>query len=238
MDKNQFLNRFEVLYNNITSNQAPGLNAYEISVFLTKAQDEIIKDYFNPKSNPKQEGFDATPKRQKDFSTIIVTAEMEPSIGTKFREDSLLYGMPTDYMFILNESIKVGGIVLQVIPITYEQYTALNSKPYKYPLKSQAWRIITNNNVAEIILPNIPTDDGDEYGVTPVVDNYTIRYVRHPKDIALGDYNGDMNVVDTKNPCELPESLHEEILQRAVELAKVAWLGDIQSTLTVGQRSE
>ena len=30
-------NMFDVLYNNITSNQAPGLNAYEKSVFLTKA---------------------------------------------------------------------------------------------------------------------------------------------------------------------------------------------------------
>ena len=43
-------NMFDVLYNNITSNQAPGLNAYEKSVFLTKGQDETMKNYFNPKS--------------------------------------------------------------------------------------------------------------------------------------------------------------------------------------------
>ena len=38
----EWLQRFDLLYNNITSNQAPGLNPYEICVFLTKAQDEII----------------------------------------------------------------------------------------------------------------------------------------------------------------------------------------------------
>jgi len=30
-------NEFDVLYNNVSSNQAPGLNEYEKSVLLTKA---------------------------------------------------------------------------------------------------------------------------------------------------------------------------------------------------------
>ena len=46
MTAQEFDYQFDVLYNNITSNQAPGLDAYEKSVFLTKAQDEIIKNYF------------------------------------------------------------------------------------------------------------------------------------------------------------------------------------------------
>lgn len=51
MTNEEFSNEFDVLYNNITSNQAPGLDEYEKSVFLTKAQDEIVKAYFNPKTN-------------------------------------------------------------------------------------------------------------------------------------------------------------------------------------------
>ena len=54
----EFSNEFDVLYNNIMSNQAPGLDEYEKSVFLTKAQNEILKNYFNPKGNKYQEGFD------------------------------------------------------------------------------------------------------------------------------------------------------------------------------------
>jgi hypothetical protein len=50
MDSTEFSNQFDLLYNNITSNQAPGLSEYEKSVFLTKAQDEIVKNYFSPQS--------------------------------------------------------------------------------------------------------------------------------------------------------------------------------------------
>ena len=42
MTNEEFNNEFDVLYNNITSNQAPGLDEYEKSVFLTKAQDDIV----------------------------------------------------------------------------------------------------------------------------------------------------------------------------------------------------
>ena len=51
MTANEFSQEFDILYNNIASNQAPGLTEYEKSVFLTKAQDEIIKNYFTGKPN-------------------------------------------------------------------------------------------------------------------------------------------------------------------------------------------
>ena len=41
--------------------------------------------------------------------------------------------------------------------------------------------------------------------------------------------------------CELNESTHEAILQRAVELAKIAWAGnanDVQLEVEAGKRSE
>ena len=71
MTTQEFSNEFDVLYNNIMSNQAPGLDEYEKSVFLTKAQSEVLKNYFNPKGNKYQEGFDESEKRQIDFSTLI-----------------------------------------------------------------------------------------------------------------------------------------------------------------------
>lgn len=37
MTLQEFSDEFDVLYNNIMSNQAPGLDEYEKSVFLTKA---------------------------------------------------------------------------------------------------------------------------------------------------------------------------------------------------------
>lgn len=37
MTNKEMSDQFDLLYNNITSNQAPGLNEFDKSVFLTKA---------------------------------------------------------------------------------------------------------------------------------------------------------------------------------------------------------
>ena len=66
----EFSNEFDILYNNVMSNQAPGLDEYEKSVFLTRAQDDIVKRYFTPKGNKDFEGFDSSLKRNMDFSSL------------------------------------------------------------------------------------------------------------------------------------------------------------------------
>lgn len=151
MSTKEMSDQFDVLFNNITSNQAPGLNEYEKSVFLTKAQDEIIKNYFNPKSkgNSLQEGFDGNPKRQADFSMLmknVVLKEISPKGGIfDKRSTTHAYIYPEDLFISLNEQLKGSNNTYTIVPITYEEYNRLMSKPYKYPPKYQAWRLLTNN---------------------------------------------------------------------------------------------
>lgn len=297
----EFSDQFDVLFNNITSNQAPGLNEYEKAVFLTKAQDELIKNYFLPQSNSKQAGFDDNPKRQMDFSLLMNTHGATPIAGagsTAGAEDydpmgrgadvydprGKLFEMPSDLFIPINESLRFvvkseGGyhgsnphyttkFQRQVIPLSMEEYTRQMSKPYKEPLKYQAWRLLVNNAIrkaggstdgklAEIIAGhndlkwlNASTDEETR------LMQYVIRYIRKPKPIIIApidSYNVSINgqdgtdsnyyTLDTDgvsilNPCELDESLHEEILQRAVELAKIAWAGEPAATVQAGQRSE
>ncbi len=236
-------NMFDVLYNNITSNQAPGLNAYEKSVFLTKGQDEILKNYFNPKSkgNTIQDGFDGNAKRQVDFSmlTSVETKSSDfenPLFDT--RENSKSVGLPSKLMFAINEVVEVTRndkpVILQVIPIKFDEYSRLMCKPYKRPLKYQAWRLTNNNtsNKADIVI-----------GPSDTLTKYTIRYVRRPNPIIVSDLDGlSIEGKSTATECELDPILHEEILQRAVELAKVAWTNtgqdNLQAVMQAGQRSE
>lgn len=236
-------NMFDVLYNNITSNQAPGLNAYEKSVFLTKGQDEILKNYFNPKSkgNTIQDGFDGNAKRQVDFSmlTSVETKSSDfenPLFDT--RENSKSVGLPSKLMFAINEVVEVTrndkSVILQVIPIKFDEYSRLMCKPYKRPLKYQAWRLTNNNtsNKADIVI-----------GPSDILTKYTIRYVRRPNPIIVSDLDGlSIEGKSTATECELDPILHEEILQRAVELAKIAWTNtgqdNLQAVMQAGQRSE
>lgn len=315
----EFSNEFDVLYNNITSNQAPGLNEYEKSVFLTKAQDEIVKGYFNPRTNKTQEGFDASERRQIDFSMItksisfnntvyIITNEdialypgesialkseikedflptgkefieitkseknTIPSNGSAVempmeddgsaekpldriikyspfndplfdnRENSKSVNLNSDILMIINEYIivKRGNqkVRLTVANINYDEYDRLMSKPYKRPLKFNAWRLLDNfnnqNNADLIVGPN------DE------ILGYSVRYIRRPRPIILDKFDNvtidglgmSEDDLNRENPCELDPILHKEILQRAVELAKASYSGDLTSQLALGQNSQ
>lgn len=352
MNNTEFSNEFDVLYNSITSNQAPGLDEYEKSVFLTKAQDEIVKAYFNPRANKTMEGFDASERRQIDFSMIMrskvyetIKVLVDPDIlggnsSSNNKDSSNIYnaqvsiifkpGATIDYVLSYNNRInitdknlsyqvvvndkdkfiasvdrnyydiiiseetlgekKVTMITLNpfvdsffdlrdntkaialdsnilmfinewvevlrdeittrlmVMPIHYTEYTRLMSKPYKRPVKNQAWRLIDNSSGekrVEIIV-----------GPNDTIQKYVTRYIKRPRPIILEplsegtslegyvgtDDNG--NLVSNPNEatkgieCELDPILHEEILQRAVELAKAAYSGDANSYITLGQSSQ
>lgn len=240
MNVTEFSNNFDVLYNNIMSNAAPGINEYEKSVFLTKAQDEILKNYFNQKGNKYQQGFDGSAKRQIDFSGLISVKDatlLTSGIGSTFDIRAMRYKLPDNVFLIINESIVTQEGVKQVVPISFEDYTRLMSKPYKEPLKYQAWRLVTNgNNQTDITVELIPHSND-------VIHRYIIRYVRRPRPIILTDLSsdyGDITINGEKNvsECELNPLVHEEILQRAVENAKISYTGDINGVLQAGQRSE
>lgn len=284
----EFSNQFDLLFNNITSNQAPGLNEYEKSVFLTKAQDEIVKNYFEADSqgNTVKKGFDDTAIRQMDFSDLIMSKSfteaqssdksyLEPDVDPR----ALVYKISkSDGVYIIiNESLNlmahqegrsiVKGI-RQVIPVKYTEYMRLMSKPFKEPLKNTAWRIIskgregdadvdtttgdptlTDRNVSSKIEIVTTSADRNKYRKNGERDTivYNIRYVKRPRPIILTDLSDTfgedltINGYNKAMTCELNESTHEAILQRAVELAKVAWAGnpnDTQLEIEAGKRSE
>lgn len=316
MTAQEFNDSFDVLYNNITSNQAPGLDSYEKSVFLTKAQDEIIKNYFLKQSNPKQAGFDDNQKRQADFSNLMKTVtftQFNPTgavaavassttLGVNATADSnttyykrisdtsgigylkdgsyryietipgniprseILYTLKrlgkdgpgkyvsqssavcvslidNDVFIIVNERVTVTRdsktIQLVANPISYEEYDRLMQKPFKYPTHYQAWRLMTDiNKTFDIVVGPIDT-----------VTKYVIRYIKRPKPIIV-DTLGDLTIngysygtgENQTQGCELDEILHQEILQRAVELAKIAWTANgqdnTQLVIQTGTRSE
>lgn len=238
MNVSEFSNSFDVIYNNLMSNAAPGINEYEKSVLLTKAQDEVLKNYFNPKGNKYQEGFDGSAKRQIDFSGLISVKEgtlLNGQAGFDLR--AKIYRMPEDVFLIINETLTTDTGVKQVVPISFDEYSRLMSKPYKEPLKYQAWRLVTEGSGSDNIIVELIPHSGE------TVSKYTIRYVRRPKPIVLVDLAseyGDVSIngVSTISECELNPLIHEEILQRAVEMAKIVYTGDANGLLQAGQRSE
>lgn len=358
MEINEWSDEFDVLFNNVSSNQAPGLSEYEKSIFLTAGQEETVFNWFNPQGNKYLEGFDDSIKRQMDFSELVVTASTSvgersavPDIrayvvnedslsgtytGTDgyvyyweaeaqfqygvpsgnlvslypkwtdpnqpmslYRSDDLTqtnpiprfypgiyydtqtsayveilsngslnrnvfplvkqgrygyhsvnlddrmitYQLPSEAMLILNEVLMVNNATgtnqtLQGIPITFDEYTRIMSKPYHEPLKRQFWRMLSKGNESyQPVVEIIPhTND--------TVQRYTVRYVRRPRPIILEDlstnYGSNVSINGETAPFkgELNPIVDRAILNRAVVLAKNAYYGTLESDIALEQRTE
>lgn len=241
MTNQEFSNQFDVLYNNVMSNQAPGLDEYEKSVFLTKAQNEIVLSYFNPKGNKYTEGFDGNERRQIDFSMLTRVAS-ETTFGTANYDPRTAgvksVAMPEDVLVFVNESLTVtrdtNTVYLSVVPISYTEYSRQMSKPFKRPTHYQAWRLINSTDT--------PAGECDLIaGPNDTITKYTARYIKRPNPIVLVNLESEgvsIGGVDEETPCELDPILHEDILQRAVELAKAAYTGDLSSQVGLGNASQ
>ena len=234
MSNQEFSDLFDTMLNSY-ANQAQfgeqaskteiALDEYEKSVFLTQSQDIVVKSFFNAKMNQQGEGFDDSAERQIDFSSLIKTAEAQKAEDQSniFDDRGIVYNMPMDILFILNEKLvcTMGNLKKNyvIVPLNYKEYDREMSKPYSQPLKRQAWRLFQNKTCGfDLQSELIPRWNLTE---KETISAYKIRYVRRPTPIILVDLPNGMEIdgCSDEMECELNPILHPEIIQRAVELA-------------------
>ena len=199
MTLEEFSTEFDVLYNSITSNAAPGFNDYEKSVLLTLAQEELIKSYFVANNNTTGVGLDGSQKRHYDFSTLIKVKTLNNIIDSilttrvnvpVFNKDANnIFLVPNDVFLVLNEYLTVKNNSYTVFPISYDSYNLLMSKPFPYPNKRQAWRLDSSIN-GEIAATKVihVSDDKDISSK-----NITFESIYHkPLNIEINIKNGNI----------------------------------------------
>ena len=81
MTNQEFSNEFDILYNNRASNQAPGLDEYEKSVFLTTAQEGLVLELISG-NNPLGDSFEKTEEVRRYLNDIVKTTEMTKYEGS------------------------------------------------------------------------------------------------------------------------------------------------------------
>ena len=244
MTVQEFKNEFNIHYNAIATQSAPSIDDYELSVYLTKAQLEVIKNYYDPVSNRKLKGFENSEKRRVDLKELIkeYNTNIEISTTLGLTNDSKFYKIPDEVFLIIYESTKCiinncGEKDLNVIPKTHDEFNIQHENPFKRPNKNKIWRLdiskINNDKVVELITPN-------------TISNYKIRYIKYPKPIIISDLsttfpgeglsiNGFTNI----QQCELDQEIHPEILDRAVELALRDYKpSNLESKILVDNRNE
>ena len=192
---------------------------YEKSLWLTKAQEDIVISLYSGTSG---RSFEETEELRRYLANLVVdtvlpkmTNSTNNPIGTG---TSSFFTLPDDpeVWFIVYESVSTVGegscdnhTALEVVPVTHDEYHKVKKNPFRGVNNRRALRLDLADGVIEIVC---------SYNV----DTYHLRYLKKPSPIVLVNLEGTglkVEKVDTQTSCELHEALHRRILDRAVALA-------------------
>lgn len=215
MTTQEFSHEFDVLFNSFGASGYPGvteLDEYEKSVFLTEAQELIVKELYTGGVGVR--GFEETEEIRRELEGLVKTATLEKTEGSAISSNSTFFTLPEDVWFITYESADIEGAycqgnpTVQVIPMRQDEWHKAKGNPFKRPNKRKAVRLDCGNNKVEII------------SESPVT-KYLIRYLKRPNPIVLANLDGLTinNTFRNVTECELNPVLHRPILERAVALA-------------------
>lgn len=217
----EFSNEFDILYNSITSNTAPGLDEYEKSVFLTMAQESIVRDLYT--GSLVGVAFESQEILRRFLSEMVETTypeEVSEDTPSPISDTSVFYKLPSNVFFITYESAVINddtagcntGKKIDVYPVTQDEYNQIIKNPFRGTNERRVLRIDAGLNIVELVY---------KYKIN----KYYIKYVKKPKPIILIDLHTLDNTLTIngkyeENPCELTDTLHRTILEKAVALAK------------------
>jgi hypothetical protein len=227
MTTNDFSSQFDVLLNSYAvaarfgSTDNPGtieLDEYEKSLLLTKSQEDLTIELYTGR-NSMGTSFEETEEMRRYLSKIVKEAKLEPITTSSDKplgidSNSKFFTLPADLWFITYESVWVSDgkcksmKTMDVYPVTQDEYHKIKRNPFRGANDRRALRLDLSDGVIEIV---------SKYTVT----EYYLRYLRRLQPIILTNLGNDQDIegVNTVSECELPETLHQRILDRAVQLA-------------------
>lgn len=236
----EFKNEFNIAYNNIMSGAAAPLDDYEISVFLTKAQEEIVLSLYSgrPSGILQIEQQEETRRYLNDLiKREKITITLDPNI--KYNGFDIYVALrPSSLWFILNEKVTnditsgcYKGNDMIVVPLRLDDIDRITKNPFKRPNNKKAYRLdITDTvNPHEIeILTSVPIKD------------YTVVYLKKPSPIIVSLLTSltidGLSAASTT--FDLPTSLHRKIVIRAAEIAKSMYQGDLAQVVQLNSRNQ
>ena len=216
MDVQELSNLFDTLLqpyivkDNFGEQNTLAFDEYEKSIFLTKAQEQIVLELYQE--------LEQSEENRKYLSNLIKTGNYVPVgekdetlINNTFKsykveiEDSVLF-MIYEQCTLSDENNCINGRIVSVVPTIHDDLDKVLKNPFKSPNSRKVIRLDFDNKIELISKYNIS--------------NYKVRYLKKPNPIILVTLE-DLNI-DKKQEVSNGETnpiLHERIVQRAVQLA-------------------
>lgn len=223
----EFSNTFDTLLNSYNTTAQFGeqaskreivLDEYEKSLYLTKAQEEVVVNFYNGK-NPYGDSFESTEEMRRYLENLVKTkvySTTEQVSGTGVSDNSVFYKLPNDVAFITMEQVTYNdkslgcynGSTAAVYPVTQDEYSRIKNNPFRGPTKYKVVRLDSGENAVELV---------SKYKI----EKYLLRYLSKPKPIILETLPNDLTIegVSEQTECTLHPILHDTILERAVQIA-------------------
>lgn len=224
MTATEFRHEFDLLYNNIMSDMAPGLDDYEVSVFLTQAQEEIVSQLYGGSGN--FDGFESNEKVRRNLANLIHTTQVQDisnptAVGRYFEYDITLSG---NLLVLISERAEVMDTVcnakkyVNVQPVKYDEINKILENPFRRPNNHKVLRMDMDTTHIKIISASD-------------VSTYEYNWLQKPAPIILSDLPSGFTINGLSNApasatapaSALDESLHRPIIKYAVQLAEASW---------------
>ena len=134
----EFITEFDLGYNNILGEGAPGLDNYERSVYLTTAQEELTKSLYTG-GNPSRQSFEDSEHQRRALNELVKDYKAtDVVVSTRgLVDESKMFTVPNDIMFIVAETATISstdsclnGKVVIVKPITHDEFMVSYKNPF------------------------------------------------------------------------------------------------------------
>ena len=192
---NEWSLEFDQMYQNITSNQAPGLTEYEKSVRLTRAEWDIIVMLYKGSLG---KSFEETEELTHYLNYLVAQYESSSPVSgvPHIVSGSKVFELPDDMLFRTLEICRIakegcGSVDAVVVPVTQDEYWRTSRDPFK---KQNANRVLRlSYGSSEEFSTGLYNSQYSELVSDFPIEAYIVRYVTHGQ---MHDVVTDINRIE------------------------------------------
>lgn len=219
MTASEFREEFNLRFNNALEG-APGLDTFEISTYLTIAQEQYVKMNYDASKDPSS-SFELLEKSRRILNELVNDEKISSPISSNrgLVDESYFYELSNEAMYIVTETATIDKKVVKVLPTTHDEFMVSYRNPFKKPNSRKVWRMDISKENSKTTVELVSEKE---------ISSYNVRYISYPSPIIVGDLETSSDVAGmnlsiegqtSEATCKLAKIAHRDIINIAVENA-------------------